>query len=88
MKTPPSEYQLIELIEKSGRPILDFIRTNEPLFQNKYKGKKRSTKQWIKILLKNIELLQRPIVVHGDNVWIARDELSISQVLGTDTSFN
>lgn len=78
---PPDEERLNFILEKTGLRAFDLIRTNEELYKNKFSGKKRTDKQWIKVLVKHPELLQRPIVVKGDKVWIARSEEAISSVL-------
>ncbi|MBS3913261.1 MAG: hypothetical protein KG003_02090 [Bacteroidetes bacterium] len=78
----PSREMLEEIIKKSGRPVRDFIRTSEPVYSTKYAGKKFSDKKWVDVLMKNHILLQRPIVVKGDKVWIARDAETIGEILG------
>ena len=50
----------------------DIIRKNEALFQKNYFGKIFTDEQWLDILLRHPELIERPIVVKNDKAVIAR----------------
>lgn len=80
---PPDEKTLLFILERTGLRAFELVRTSEDLYKTKFSGKKRSDKQWIKILMKHPELLQRPIVIKGDKVWIARSEEIISDLLSS-----
>lgn len=70
LKEGISAKELSELILKTGKPVVDFIRTQEQVFKDDYKGKSFSDDEWIKIIVENPKLLQRPIVIDGDKaVW-------------------
>lgn len=83
LQQPPDEATLTNLIDLSGLDAKEFVRRNEPLFTKKYAGKKRSKNQWVKLLVKHPELLQRPIVRKGNRVWIARDEDTIQELMNS-----
>jgi arsenate reductase (glutaredoxin) len=83
LHNPPSVEQLQFILTKSGLRAFDLVRTSEELYKNKFSGKKRSDSQWLKILHKHPELLQRPIVVNEDRVWIARDEKTIQDLIAS-----
>lgn len=61
-----SEKELAELIGKTGKKPFDFVRTQEKIYKENYKGKDLSDTEWIKVLAENPKLLQRPIIVEGD----------------------
>src|SRR5579863_24025 len=63
LKTPPTEKELRDLLKKLGLKPMDIIRTKEPLFTEKYKNKKYSDTEWIKIMVKNPILIERPIAI-------------------------
>lgn len=72
LKTPPSEKELKNILQKLGLKAEEIIRKKEPLFLEKFSGKKMTEGQWIKILSKNPILIERPIVVKGNKAVIGR----------------
>lgn len=74
---PLTEEEIISVLQKLNIKASQLVRKNEELYKKKYSGKKRSEKQWINILVKHPELLQRPIVVYGEKAWLARDNEAI-----------
>jgi arsenate reductase len=50
----------------------DLVRKEEPLFKAKYKKLKLNDHEWIKVMLENPILIQRPIVIKGNKAIIAR----------------
>lgn len=73
--------QLKEIIEKTGEDAFHFVRTNEPEYTAKYKGKKLTNEQWIKILAENPKLLQRPIVINGNKAVLANPPENIEDIM-------
>lgn len=76
-----TEEQLKEIIEKTGKDAFHFVRTNEPEYISKYKGKKLTNEQWIKILAENPKLLQRPIVINGNKAVLANPPENIDDIM-------
>src|ERR1035437_3400890 len=70
LKTPPSEKELKEILKKLGMKAEEIIRKKEPLFKEKFAKKQFSEDQWIKILVQNPILIERPIVVKGNKAVI------------------
>lgn len=68
----PSREELIELIEMLEIPVIELIRTNEPVFIKKYLGKELNDEEWIEVILENPILLQRPIFIEGNKAVIGR----------------
>lgn len=64
---------LAHLISISGLPIENFIRKGEEDFKVLLKGKSLTGNQMLEAIVKYPKLLQRPIVVKGDQAIIARD---------------
>ena len=69
---PPSKEELLEILAMLNYKPLALIRTNEPLFQQKYEGHTYTDEQWIDIMLQHPELIERPIVVANGKAIIAR----------------
>ncbi len=76
-----SEEELTEIISKTGRSVFDFVRTQEANYKEKYKGKEFTDKEWIKILVENPRLLQRPIVVNGDKATLANPPENVDAIV-------
>lgn len=59
---PFSQQSLKKLLKKLGKKPQEMIRTQEKVYKEKYKGKELSDDQWIKAMVENPKLIQRPIV--------------------------
>jgi arsenate reductase len=81
LTTPPTEKELKEVLRKLGLKPMDIIRTKEPLFVEKYKGKKKTDAEWIKILSKNPILIERPIAIEGNKAIVGRPPQNIFTIL-------
>ena len=68
----PTEAEIKEILTMLGMKAEDLVRKKEPLYKEKYEGKKISEKQWIKILHQNPILIERPIVVLNDKAIVGR----------------
>lgn len=71
-KDPLTEAQLTDLVRKLGIKPKQLVRTNEELYKTKYAHRKIYGKEWIRIMAKYPELIQRPIIVKGDKAIIGR----------------
>lgn len=72
LKDVPSKKELKDLLMKLGLKPLDVIRTNEPVFEKKFKNKKFTDAEWLQVIVENPILLQRPIIVDGYKAVIGR----------------
>jgi len=72
LKTPPSESELDAILKKLQMEPQDLVRKKEPIYQEKFAGKTLSRAQWLKILHDNPVLIERPIVVMGEQAIVAR----------------
>lgn len=73
----PSEQEIKDLLKLLNIKAKDLVRKKEPLYKEKYEGKKISNARWIKILHKNPILIERPIVLLDDKAIIGRPPESI-----------
>lgn len=81
LKTPPSEAELAAIVRKLGVAPAELVRTGERVFQEKYSGKTLSDAEWIKALVADPILMQRPIVVRGDAAVIGRPPENAKRLL-------
>jgi polyphosphate kinase len=76
-----TESELKEIISKADKIPFDFVRTHEADYKTNYKGKEFSDDEWIKILVENPKLLQRPIVVNGTKAVLANPPERIEEII-------
>ncbi len=81
LKDTPSESELTSVLLKLNVSPLEIIRKEEPIFRENYRGKSFSDEEWIKILVKNPILIERPIVVKGDQAILGRPPENVRKLL-------
>ena len=81
LKAPPSEAELTAIVRKLGIKPLELVRRNEQVFKDQYAGKTLDDKAWIKAMVANPILIQRPIVVRGDAAAIGRPPEDVERLL-------
>ncbi|HEU4718151.1 MAG TPA: arsenate reductase (glutaredoxin) [Bacteroidia bacterium] len=70
--TPPTEEQLRDILKKLGIPAEELIRKKEPIYKEKFAGKKMTEEKWIKAMVKYPILIERPIIIKGNKAIIGR----------------
>lgn len=81
LKTPLTEKELADILEKLKMKPEQIIRKGEVIYKEKYKGKKYSDAEWIKILVNNPILIERPIVVDGNKAILGRPPINVLEIL-------
>lgn len=72
LKRPPSFDELKSILRKLNLKPADLIRKGEKLFKDNFKGKEFTDDQWIGVMVNNPILIERPIVIKGDQAVIGR----------------
>jgi len=72
IQNPLSETELKTVLKKMNADVHAIIRKNDPLFREKYEGQELSEEEWIKILVENPSLIQRPILIKGPVAMLGR----------------
>jgi arsenate reductase len=72
LKTPPTEEEIRELLEKLNMSAFDVVRKTEDVYKRDFANKKYSESEWVKILAENPILIERPIIVNGNKAVIGR----------------
>lgn len=62
LKDTLSEKELSTLLMKLHKKAVEMIRTQEEYFRKELKGLNLNEEEWIKIMVENPKLIQRPIV--------------------------
>jgi arsenate reductase (glutaredoxin) len=74
--------ELAEIINKTGQPLKDFIRTQEPDYKTLgLKGKNLTVEEFAKIASDYPKLLHRPIVIKGDKAVLGLPAERIAEIL-------
>lgn len=72
LKTPPSQEELEDLLQKLDYKAAQLIRKTEPAYKEHFKGKTLSESEWIQAMLEYPKLIERPIIIVGDKAVVAR----------------
>jgi arsenate reductase (glutaredoxin) len=73
---------LRELIRKLGRPVRDVLRADEPLARAlKLDERSLSDDELISLMVENPDLIQRPIVVRGNEAVLCRPPQEVMKLL-------
>ncbi|MGH8762620.1 MAG: arsenate reductase (glutaredoxin) [Nitrosospira sp.] len=79
---PMTVEQLRELIEKLGMPVRDVLRSDEPVARSLgLAGRQLSDDELLRIMVDNPDLIQRPIVVRGDEAVLCRPPENVKKLL-------
>jgi arsenate reductase (glutaredoxin) len=81
LKTPPTQKELKGLLKMLGMKASELVRKGEPVFIEKFEGKKLTEAQWLKALSENPILIERPIIVKGDKAIIGRPPEKVLEFL-------
>jgi arsenate reductase (glutaredoxin) len=81
-ETPITEAALRELLKKLGLRACDILRKDEPVAKELGIGKKDlSDEELIVLMAKHPDLIQRPIIVSGDQAVLCRPPEKVNELL-------
>jgi len=81
LSNPLSESELKEVLTKLNMDASDLIRRGEAIFKENFKGKDLSNDQWIKAMIDHPKLMERPIVVKGNDAILGRPPENVNKLL-------
>jgi len=81
LKDIPTIDELTTIIKKLKIKPHDLIRTKEPVYIEKYKGKTLTDAQWIQAMHENPILIERPIVINGNKAVVARPPEKVLEII-------
>ena len=80
LQTPPSAEQLREIVSMLGIRPEELVRKNEAVYVEKFSGKSLTDDEWIAAMAQFPELIERPVVVHGNKAAIGRPVEKVVQL--------
>lgn len=81
LKDTPSANDLSVILAKLGMKPEEVLRKGEKIFKEEFKGKKLTDQQWIKAMVENPILIERPIVVKGNKAILGRPPENVNKLL-------
>jgi len=81
LKTPPSESELDRILTMLGKEPVELMRKGEAEYKEHIQGKTLSRAEAIALMAAYPKLIERPIVVHGDQAAIGRPPESVLDVV-------
>jgi arsenate reductase len=72
LENPPTAKELKEIIALLGISPEELVRKNEFVYIDNFKDKTLTDDQWIQAMADFPELIERPIVIHGNKAAIGR----------------
>lgn len=77
----PTEAELKDVLSKLGIPAEKLLRKGEAIFKEYYKGKTLSEAEWIKAMVENPKLIERPIVIKANEAVLGRPPQNVLELL-------
>jgi len=81
LKATPSANDLSVILSKLNLKPEQLLRKGEKLFKEEYKGRKLTDQAWIRAMVENPVLIERPIVVKGNKAIIGRPPENVITLL-------
>jgi arsenate reductase len=81
LKNIPTKKEIEDVLMRLGVKPIEIIRQKERLFQEKFLGKNFTDEEWIRIMIENPELIERPIIIDGYKAIIGRPASLIIELL-------
>lgn len=72
LEKPPSKTALKKILKMLDLKPEQLLRKGESIYKEKFKGKDLSAAEWIDAMIEYPKLIERPIVVKGDQAVIGR----------------
>ena len=81
VETPPTVAELREIVAKLSIAPERLVRKGEDTYRKKYAGKKLTDEQWIAAMVADPILIERPIVIAGNEALIGRPTENVKKLL-------
>ncbi|MCB0479602.1 MAG: arsenate reductase (glutaredoxin) [Crocinitomicaceae bacterium] len=76
-----SEEELTSILIKLGKSPQEILRKGEAIFKEEFKGKDLSDQEWIKAMVENPKLIERPILINGEKAVVGRPPEDVLRIV-------
>lgn len=76
----PTEKEFETLLAKLNLKPQDLLRKGEKIYKEQFKGLELNDHEWIKIMLENPKLIERPIIVKGNKAIVGRPPVLVKDL--------
>ncbi len=81
LKETPTEAELTEVLHQLNVPAIEIIRKGESDFKENFKGKDLTNTEWIQAMVKYPKLIERPIVIKGNQAILGRPPQKVLELI-------
>lgn len=81
LETPPTAAELATIVQQLGIRPEQLVRKSEDVYKAKYAGKSLTDAQWVRAMVGDPILIERPIVVAGSRAAIGRPPENVLRLL-------
>lgn len=81
LKDTPTAEELKQVLGKLHMKPEQLLRKGEKVYKEQFAGKDFTDAEWIRILVENPSLIERPIVINGDKAAIGRPPENVLSIL-------
>jgi arsenate reductase len=81
LKTPPTVEELSDIVNMLGLNPVELVRKGEAIYKEKYRGLALSDNEWIEAMVENPKLIERPIVIYGNQARLGRPPELVLELL-------
>lgn len=81
LKSPLSQTELANLIDKLGMTPMELVRVNEEIWKKEFKHKELNSEDIMSALIKHPKLIERPIIENEDKAVVGRPSSNIEELL-------
>lgn len=81
LKHTPTAEELKQVLGKLNMKPEQLLRKGEKVYKEQFAGKTYTEDEWIRIMVENPSLIERPIVVNGDKAVIGRPPEKVLTIL-------
>lgn len=76
----PTEKEFEMLLAKLNIKPFELVRKTEKIYKEQYKNLNLNDREWIKVMLENPKLIERPIVVKGNKAIVGRPPILVNEL--------
>lgn len=81
LKEVPTFEEMKKLLQQLNMKPEDILRKGEEIYKKEFKGKNFTDDEWIKIMIENPKLIERPIIVKGNKAIVGRPPEKVLELI-------